>query len=197
MNRNCPHCALLSMLVLVGGVTIALLLWQMARLKVQPHVAPSAAQVAEPIVPAAAPQVVVLPEPERAPVEGEVVEPPPPPSVVMHPALANTPASWVDIERVLHDSVLAQGPAELQELAVPGADVWATLQAEHAFHERLRAVLREKPVSAPFSERKYWHQSRFIPWLDVELPLFVDQLHQLRVPAGAVDRFYRRMLEHR
>lgn len=56
----------MSMLALVGGVTIALLLWQMARLKVQPHVAPSAAQVAEPIVPAAAPQVVVLPEPERA-----------------------------------------------------------------------------------------------------------------------------------
>jgi hypothetical protein len=100
-------------------------------------------------------------------------------------------------QRVLYGSVLVQSPVELREVAMPSVDVWAVLQAEHEFHERMRVVMREKPITAPFSERKYWHESRFVPWLDVELPLFVDQLHRLRVPAGAVDRFYHRMLEHR
>jgi len=186
-----------SLLAVVGWITIGLLVGKLLLLRPDAVVIPEREfvqqrEAAPPPAPMqTAPRVEV---PAAAP---PAAAPQPEALSVGHPALGMVSASWAEIDRVLYGSVLVQSPVELREVAVPSVDVWAVLQAEHEFHERMRIVMREKPITAPFSERKYWHESRFVPWLDTELPLFVDQLHRLRVPAGAVDRFYHRMLEHR
>ena len=195
---RCVGCSFWSLLAVVGWIVIGLLVGKLMLMRpTQPASLPPEPKVEHVEAPSLAPV-------QTAPrVEVPVTMPPPlatsQPEALSagHPALGAASASWAEIERVLYGSVLVQSPVELREVAMPSVDVWAVLQAEHEFHERMRVVMREKPITAPFSERKYWHESRFVPWLDVELPLFVDQLHRLRVPAGAVDRFYHRMLEHR
>lgn len=194
---RCVGCSFWSLLAVTGWIVIGFLVGKLLLMRpTQPATLPAGPEVERVEAPSAAP-VQTAPRVEVPAAAPPAAAPQPEALSAGHPALGAVSASWAEIERVLYGSVLVQSPVELREVAMPSVDVWAVLQAEHEFHERMRVVMREKPITAPFSERKYWHESRFVPWLDVELPLFVDQLHRLRVPAGAVDRFYHRMLEHR
>jgi hypothetical protein len=133
------------------------------------------------------------PREEVPPVAQPQAEPPPLAAVA---PMARLDVPWADLERTLHDSTLVRSPSELHELAAGVEDVWAVLCAEREFDARVREVLREQPTPpAPWSERKYWHDSRWKPWVEQNLLLFVDQLYRFRVPAAVVDRYRNRKLD--
>jgi len=123
-------------------------------------------------------------------------EPTPLPPLAAVAPMARIDVPWADLERTLHDSTLVRSPAELGELAAAVEDVWAVLCAEREFDARVREVLREQPVPpTPWVERKHWRDSRWLPWVETNLPLFVDQLYRFRVPAAVVDRYRNRKLD--
>lgn len=132
---------------------------------------------------------------EEVPIAQPQAEQPQPPLAAVAP-LARIDVPWADLERTLHDSTLVRSPAELGELAAAVEDVWAVLCAEREFDTRAREVMREQPQPpTPWSERKYWHDSRWKPWVEQNLSLFVDQLYRFRVPAAVVDRYRNRKLD--
>ena len=132
---------------------------------------------------------------EEVPTAQPQAEQPQPPLAAVAP-LARVDVPWADLERTLHDSTLVRSPAELHELAAAVEDVWAVLCAEREFDAHVRKVLDEQPAPVtPWAERKHWRDSRWVPWVETNLPLFVDQLYRFRVPAAVVDRYRNRKLD--
>lgn len=190
MNRGVP----IVLVILIGwgfGYGIGARLFMKPRLDALRESVQTAESSVQPAVraelPPAREEVVAAPP--------QVEQPQQPPLAAAAP-LARLNVPWAELERTLLDSTLVRSPAELDELAAAVEDVWAVLCAEREFDARAREILREQPPpSAPWAERKHWHDSRWKPWVEQNLLLFVDQLYRFRVPAAVVDRYRNRKLD--